>query len=77
MKYLLDHYLHKKLFEYDKKFNLSYTPGNNIFTGAFDDITAGIGKGTFASPEIPELMQLGLKRLTMDIENALKRTLNR
>ena len=38
--------------------------GNNIFTGAIDDITAGIGKGTFASPEIPELMQLGLKRLT-------------
>ena len=29
----LDYYLHKKLFEYDKKFTLSYTPGNNIFTG--------------------------------------------
>jgi len=38
--------------------------GNNIFTGAIDDIAAGIGKGTMASPEIPELFQLGLKRLT-------------
>ena len=38
--------------------------GNNILTGSIDDITAGIGKGTFADPEIPELLQLGLKRLT-------------
>ena len=38
--------------------------GNNILTGSIDDITAGIGKGTFASPEIPELLQLGLRRLT-------------
>ena len=38
--------------------------GNNIFTGAIDDITAGIGKGTLSNPEIPDLLKLGLKRLT-------------
>ena len=38
--------------------------GNNIMAGSIDDITAGIGKGTFANPEIPELVNMGLKRLT-------------
>ena len=38
--------------------------GNNILTGSIDDITAGIGKGTITNPEIPDLLNLGLKRLT-------------
>ena len=38
--------------------------GNNIMAGSIDDITAGIGKGTFANPEIPDLVNMGLKRLT-------------
>jgi len=38
--------------------------GNNILAGSIDDITAGIGKGTIANPEIPDLLNLGLKRLT-------------
>jgi hypothetical protein len=38
--------------------------GNNIMAGSIDDITAGIGKGTIANPEIPELVNMGLKRLT-------------
>jgi hypothetical protein len=37
--------------------------GNNIYTSAIDEITAGIGKGTLDNPEIPGLMKLGLKRL--------------
>jgi hypothetical protein len=37
--------------------------GNNIFQTSIDEITAGIGKGTFDNPEIPSLMKLGLKRL--------------
>ncbi len=37
--------------------------GNNIYTSAIDEITAGIGTGTFNNPEIPGLMKLGLKRL--------------
>ena len=38
--------------------------GHNIMAGSIDDIVAGIGKGNFANPEIPELLQLGLKRLS-------------
>ena len=37
--------------------------GNNIFQTSIDEITAGIGKGTYDNPEIPSLMKLGLKRL--------------
>ena len=37
--------------------------GNNIYSTAIDEITSGIGKGTFDNPEIPGLMKLGLKRL--------------
>jgi hypothetical protein len=37
--------------------------GNNIYSSAIDEITAGIGKGTLENPEIPGLMKLGLKRL--------------
>ena len=37
--------------------------GNNIYTSAIDEITAGIGKGSLENPEIPGLMKLGLKRL--------------
>ena len=37
--------------------------GNNIFTRSIDDIVAGVGKGDILNPEIPEVLQLGLKRL--------------
>jgi hypothetical protein len=37
--------------------------GNNIYSTAIDEITSGIGKGTYSNPEIPGLMKLGLKRL--------------
>jgi hypothetical protein len=37
--------------------------GNNIYSTAIDEITSGIGKGTFDNPELPGLMKLGLKRL--------------
>ena len=37
--------------------------GNNIFTESIDEIMAGIGKGTLDNPEIPDLVQVGLKRL--------------
>jgi hypothetical protein len=37
--------------------------GNNIYTTAIDEITTGIGKGTWSNPEFKELYQMGLKRL--------------
>ena len=37
--------------------------GNNIYTTAIDEITTGIGKGTWDNPEFKELYQMGLKRL--------------
>ncbi len=37
--------------------------GNNIYTQAIDEITTGIGKGSWDNPEFKELYQLGLRRL--------------
>jgi hypothetical protein len=37
--------------------------GNNIYTQAIDEMTTGIGKGTWDNPEFKELYQMGLKRL--------------
>jgi hypothetical protein len=37
--------------------------GNNIYTQAIDEMTTGIGKGTWSNPEFKELYQMGLKRL--------------
>ena len=37
--------------------------GNNIYTQSIDELTAGIGKGTWDNPEFKELYQMGLKRL--------------
>tara|TARA_R100000008_G_scaffold4294_1_gene2763 strand:- start:807 stop:5483 length:4677 start_codon:yes stop_codon:yes gene_type:complete len=37
--------------------------GNNIYTQAIDEITAGVGRGSITKPEVAALRDIGLKRL--------------